>query len=92
MKKYQPTPKHEIIQYLNETEQNTIIYDNLDNALIGIGNQHTKPPIAIYSLRLIIETLINDGLTYEEAIEYTDYNITGAWLGEQTPLIINDLN
>lgn len=90
MKKYTPTPKHELIQQLNDNEQTTILYDNLDNALIGIGNQYTKQPIAIYSHRLIIETLINDGLTYEEATEYTDHNIIGLWTGEQTPLILHD--
>ena len=29
-----------------------------------------------------------DGMTYEEAIEYFDYNILGAWMGEYTPVYI----
>ena len=27
-------------------------------------------------------------MTYEEAIEYFDYNILGAWMGEYTPVFI----
>jgi hypothetical protein len=27
-------------------------------------------------------------MTYEEAMEYFDYNILGAWMGEYTPVYI----
>jgi hypothetical protein len=90
MKKYIPTPKNHIIHYLQETEQTVPLLNGLDDALIGIGSQYTKPPTAIYSHTKIIETLIKQGMTPEEAIEYTDYNIIGAWTGEQTPTIIHD--
>jgi hypothetical protein len=29
-------------------------------------------------------------MTYEEAIEYYDYNIVGAWMGELTPVFITN--
>ena len=29
-----------------------------------------------------------DGMDYEEATEYIDYNCLGAWIGEQTPIIV----
>jgi len=92
MKNYNPTPKHQLIQTLNDNEQQTILYDNLDNALIGIGQQHTKQPLAIYSHKHIIKTLQQQGMTYEEAHEYADYNILCAWVGDQTPIILNDLD
>ena len=27
-------------------------------------------------------------MTYEEAMEYVDFNIAGAWVGERTPVIL----
>jgi hypothetical protein len=36
----------------------------------------------------IIGMVERDGMTYEEAIEYFDYNIIGAWLGENMPIYI----
>lgn len=30
-----------------------------------------------------------DGMTYEEALEYFDFNIQCAWLGEFTPIYIS---
>jgi len=29
-----------------------------------------------------------DGMSYEEAIEYFDFNVTGAYVGEHTPMFI----
>jgi hypothetical protein len=92
MKKYTPQTQQQINNHLEETEQTTILYNGLENALIGIGNQYTKPPIAIYSYKHIIQQLQKNGLNYEDAIEYAEYNIIGAWVGEQTPIIINDLD
>jgi hypothetical protein len=30
-------------------------------------------------------------MEWEEAVEYVDYNIVGAWVGEQTPIIVMPL-
>ena len=32
-----------------------------------------------------------DGMTHEEAIEWMDFNVTGAWLGETTPIFVHDI-
>jgi hypothetical protein len=48
-------------------------------------------PVVAYSVEKILDILINrDGMTYEEAIEYYDYNIVGAWMGELTPVFITN--
>jgi hypothetical protein len=39
-------------------------------------------------LEIMIE---RDGMTYEEAREYFDFNILGAWMGEFTPIFITNL-
>ena len=37
----------------------------------------------------MIDVMIaRDGMTYEEALEYYDYNIASAWLGDFTPIYI----
>jgi len=32
--------------------------------------------------------VFRDEMTYEEAVEYIEYNCLGAWVGERTPLIV----
>ena len=33
-----------------------------------------------------------DDMSYEEAEEYIDYNIVGAWIGDTTPIIVTKKN
>ena len=30
-----------------------------------------------------------DSMTHEEAEEYLDFNVIGAWIGDTTPIIVN---
>jgi len=30
-----------------------------------------------------------DGMSWEDAVEFFDFNTVGAWVGEQTPLIMS---
>jgi hypothetical protein len=41
-----------------------------------------------YSEELVLKELVNQGMTYNEAIEYFEFNIIGAWVGEHTPLFL----
>jgi uncharacterized protein YjaZ len=44
----------------------------------------------IYSVKRIINQLIEEGLTEEEAYEHYEFNIVGAWVGEKTPIFCYD--
>lgn len=66
-----------------------VLADGLDEAFLGIT--HDDPPRAVYSYERVIDVLVNQGLTVEEADEYFEYNIAGAYVGEQTPLFITSL-
>ena len=32
---------------------------------------------------------MEDGMTEEEAVEYFEFNIIGAWMGEETPCFLS---
>jgi hypothetical protein len=34
--------------------------------------------------------MVRDKMSIEEATDYIDYNCLNAWVGEQTPLIVQD--
>lgn len=60
--------------------------DGFDDALIGIVEQFGRPPVALYSYDMCITILMErDGMEEDEAIEFFDYNVIGAYLGENTP-------
>ena len=57
--------------------------DGFDDAIIGVDYQHTEPRL-IYSVTKCLEILEKD-MDSEEAMEYFDYNVSGAYVGEKTP-------
>jgi hypothetical protein len=38
----------------------------------------------------VIDILIIDGMTYDDAIEYYDFNISSAYIGEGTPIFVKN--
>ena len=68
--------------------EGAVVFDDCDAAIIGYGGQHGMEPAIVYDYDLLVQILIEDGLTHEEAIEYVDYNIAGLWAGERTPVIM----
>ena len=77
-----------IKQHMGDDET-ILLADGLENAFMGIGRQFTHP-VAIYSYKKTIKILMRQGMDREEAIEYFDYNIAGAFVGDQTPVFLQD--
>jgi hypothetical protein len=70
---------------VEEILEDAIFWHGLDDAVIGIAERVGLLVVA-YDIEKICEVLMRDGMTYEEAIEYYDFNIGGAWVGELTPV------
>ena len=58
-----------------------------DEAIIGVAERIGMEAVVAYDIDKIIEILSRD-MTEEEAIEYFDFNIIGAYVGERTPVYI----
>lgn len=60
-------------------------------AIVGVGFRCGQKPVVIYSSTLCIEWLVRyEKMSYEEATEWFDYNTSGAWIGDQTPMLLED--
>ena len=79
----------EAIQELNP---DALFMDGLDSAIIGVGGAFGAHKV-VYSESAIIQSLMfEDGMSHLEANEYFTYIIEGAYVGENTPIIIRDIN
>lgn len=76
-----------VIDQILETypEEDFLIADGFDDAIIGFDEVGRR---LVYDIDGIINILILEGMTYEDAIEHYDYNIAGAYVGEGTPIYI----
>lgn len=64
-------------------------WDGFDNAIIGIGERCSTDSMIVYDYKKMVKILVmRDNMTYEEAEEYIDFNIIGAWIGDTTPIIV----
>lgn len=60
--------------------------EQFDKCIVGVAYRCGMDPVAVYDEAKVINALVDAGMTPEEAIEWYDFNITGAYLGEKTPL------
>jgi hypothetical protein len=76
-----------------EINPDALLCDGFDEAIMGMAERINLGPVVAYDVDKILNIMVErDGMTYEEAIEYFDYNIIGAWMGENTPVFITKSN
>lgn len=80
--------KQELIDIYGE---GLTFYDGYDDCIEGVCLQFGRDPVICYNKNKIIDLFIKDGMTYEEAIEYFEYNVLGAYVGETTPAFIETM-
>jgi hypothetical protein len=65
--------------------------DGFDEAIIGIGSRCGQPDIIVYDVNKCIKILMDQGMTDEEAMEFFEFNVVGAWVGEETPIFVREM-
>jgi hypothetical protein len=69
-------------------EEELLIADGFDDAIIGIDDGGMR---LIYSITKCVEVLMKD-MSEEDAVEYFNFNVRCAYVGEKTPIwCIDDL-
>jgi hypothetical protein len=71
---------------LSEEYPDLLKADGLDEAIIGVVERMGTQAIC-YDTEKVIEILMRD-MTEDEAWEYFQYNIAGAWVGDHTPFFL----
>ena len=81
-----------INNYLEENypDQEILLADGFEQAFMGVAESFGSAPKACYDSNKCIDILVErDGMTTEEAVEYFEFNVTGAYVGEFTPAFIS---
>ena len=76
------------IDYRSEWDfaDDVLLADGFDECIIGKNYTDGR---AVYSIERMIEVMIiRDEMTMDESIEYFDFNIGTAYVGEMTPIYI----
>ena len=77
---------------ISEINPEALLIDGFDEAIIGMAERINLGPVVAYDVQTILKIMIErDEMTYEEAVEYFEFNILGAWAGDNTPIFINKI-
>ena len=68
-------------------EPEMLFADGYDGAIEGVvwDGERTR---VVYRMESILEILMDQGMTYDEASEYFDFNVAGSNVGVYTPLYL----
>lgn len=79
---------HEI---LKELELDLLLADGFDEALVGFAEVNGET-VVVYDYYKIVDILIErDEMDPEDAKEYADFNVKGAYVGPKTPIFMSPL-
>jgi hypothetical protein len=73
---------------LAEIDPDLLLMDGFDDCIIGICESFGSVPVVAYDYDRVLANLQASGMTYEEAVEYHEFNQVGAYVGERTPVFI----
>jgi|TARA_R110000744_G_scaffold130866_1_gene238654 hypothetical protein len=78
---------YEVIVDVYGSSDDVLFADGFNDAIIGFEPNMWK---VVYSRNKVIEILMED-MSEEDAVEYAEYNTFNAYVGDKTPLWVDDL-
>lgn len=74
-----------ILQKIMEDYPDTdfVVATGFNEAVIGVDEHSLR---IIYSIEKCLDILVDAGMEQDEAEEYFDFNVAGAYLGDKTPI------
>ena len=79
--------RKDIIALYADAEPEMLFADGYDSAIEG-GVWDGERTRVVYRMESILEILMDQGMTYDEASEYFDFNVAGSHMGVYTPLYL----
>jgi|APHM01.1.fsa_nt_gi hypothetical protein len=66
-------------------DEELLFADGLDDAIIGVDARTHR---VVYDVKDVIEILRDQGMSELEAMEYFQFNIRDAYVGDKTPIFV----
>jgi hypothetical protein len=86
---------NDIREHLNDMFEGLLFLSEreFDAAILGVAERIGMSPIVAYDTAKIIDILCErDGMEDDEAAEFFEFNIAGAYVGDRTPIFIAQIH
>lgn len=68
-------------------DEDALLADGFEEAILGSVYLPAVGRVALYDVDRCLDILVKrDGMTEDEAVEYFEFNVAGAYVGPKTPL------
>ena len=88
--------RHKNLQEYTESvdyTENLVTMNGYNDCIVGVVSTFNGQQVIAYDIDKVIARLEEkDGMSPIEAIEYFEYNMLGAWVGDHTPIFISMLD
>ena len=74
--------------WLLEGGETAYLANGFEAQILGVALTASEKPRVVYDQRGCIEHLVSQGMTYEGAEEYFDFNTLGAYVGPTGPVFL----
>ena len=78
------------VEKISEQNPEALLADGFNEAIIGMCLQFGQEPVVAYDYNKCLEVLQErDGMSYEESVEYMEFNVVGSYMGIYSPVFIS---
>ena len=80
-----------ILEYIRDNFPDSLLANGYDSAIIGVAGGNDTGRV-VYSIPKMIQVCMNElSVDYEEALEWLEYNTFNAFVGEFTPIYLDEM-
>ena len=81
--------RSDLEQWARDIDETLLFADGFDDAIVGLGEQYSRTTAVVYDYDKCVRGLMDrDKMLYDEAIEYMEFNVVSAYVGEKTPIFL----
>ena len=80
----------ELMEYIESNWPDSLLANGYNSAIIGVSGGNDSGRV-VYSVKKMVEVCMKElSVDADEAIEWLEYNTFGAFIGEYTPIYVDD--
>ena len=81
----------ELDAFADDLDLDLIVADGFDDCILGVAERFNET-FVLYDYKKVIEKLMSDGMSVDEAEEYYEFNIAGAFIERGPAFVIPTQN
>lgn len=79
------------LDYIRDSYPDSLLADGFDGAVMGVASGCDSGRV-VYSIQKMLDILFNESdMPYDEAMEFLEFNTISAYVGEFTPIYLDDV-